>query len=363
MKDGIGEGYTREDHPDISNQLFASYAKVQEARALASVVGEEELSDLDKMYMRFGRAFEAEFVNQDFNQNRDITETLDLGWLLLGHGGAGDSGASAGELVNAMIDDLMAAGSRMLEVPLFMLLGAAAIIITSCALLLERLARIEELRWVRFLYAYPNKITGRLLETIAGHEKICSYVDVPLQHASAAVLKRMQRGGSGELFLRSIEKMRRTIPGLTLRTSFIVGFPGESAADFDELCQFVGAARFDWMGVFGYSDEEGARAFALDTKVSPREIERRRKKLMQLQQRISRQAKQALVGREFDLLVEGPSAETELLWEGRTPMHAPEIDGKVFVNDFGGHAELRPGEFYRCEITEAHDYDVVARIL
>ena len=130
-------------------------------------------------------------------------------------------------------------------------------------LLLERLAQIEELRWIRFLYAYPNKITGKLLETIAAHEKICSYIDVPLQHAAPNVLKRMKRGAGAEIFLRSIEKMRREIPDLTLRTSFIVGFPGETEQDFEQLCQFVREAQFDWLGVFGYSDEEGAKAFDL----------------------------------------------------------------------------------------------------
>ena len=230
------------------------------------------------------------------------------------------------------------------------------------ALLLERLAQIEQLRWVRFLYAYPNKVTGRLLDAIARHEKICSYMDVPLQHASATVLKRMKRGGGSELFLRSLEKMRRAIPGLALRTSFIVGFPGESEAEFQELCDFVREARFDWMGVFGYSDQEGASAHALAKKVPAGEIERRRRHLMSIQKQISRRAKRALVGREFDLLLEGPSSETELLWEGRTPMHAPEIDGKVFVNDFAAAGEPRPGQFYRCRITEAHDYDLVATI-
>jgi len=231
------------------------------------------------------------------------------------------------------------------------------------ALLLERLALIEELRWIRFLYAYPNKITGRLLETVAGQEKICSYIDVPLQHASAGVLKRMKRGGGSHVFLRSIEKMHRTIPGLTLRTSFIVGFPGETERDFDELCDFVRAAEFDWLGVFGYSDEDGAASHALGGKLPPAEIEQRRRKLMQIQKQISRRRKKALVGRRFDLLLEGPSAETELLWEGRSEMHAPEIDGKVFVNDFGDHADARPGEFYRCELTEAHDYDLVVKLV
>ncbi len=231
------------------------------------------------------------------------------------------------------------------------------------ALLLERLAQIEELRWVRFLYAYPNKITGKLLETIAAHEKICSYIDVPLQHASPEVLKRMKRGAGAEIFLRSIEKMRRAIPDLTLRTSFIVGFPGEAERDFEQLCDFVREAQFDWLGVFGYSDEEGAKAFELAGKVPTREIERRRKKLMSIQKQISRKKKRALIGRQFDLVLEGPSSETDLLWEGRTEMHAPEIDGKVFVNDFGDRDDAREGEFYRCEITEAHEYDLVARVL
>jgi len=235
------------------------------------------------------------------------------------------------------------------------------------ALLLERLAALDDLRWVRFLYAYPNKITGKLLETIAAHEKICSYMDVPLQHASASVLKRMKRGGGSDVFLRSIAKMRRTIPDLTLRTSFIVGFPGETEKEFDELCEFVREAQFDWMGAFAYSDQEGAGAFELDKKLSPHEIERRRKHLMGIQRQISKKKKKVLVGREFDLLLEGTSDESDLLLEGRTAMHAPEIDGKVFVNDFPADdfPETGPqsGQFYRCQITEAHDYDLVAKIL
>ena len=236
------------------------------------------------------------------------------------------------------------------------------------ALLLEKLAAIEDLRWVRFLYAYPNKITGKLLETVAAHEKICSYMDVPLQHASASVLKRMKRGGGADVFLRSIARMRRTIPDVTLRTSFIVGFPGETEKEFEELCDFVREAQFDWMGAFAYSDQDGAGAFGLDRKISPREIERRRKHLMGIQRQISKKKKKALVGREFDLLLEGSSDESDLLLEGRTAMHAPEIDGKVFVNDFPAEdfseeAGPQPGQFYRCQITDAHDYDLVAKII
>jgi len=231
------------------------------------------------------------------------------------------------------------------------------------ALLLEKLAAIEDLRWVRFLYAYPNKITGRLLDTIAAHEKICSYIDVPLQHAAAGVLKRMKRGGAADIFLRSIEKMRHAVPGIALRTSFIVGFPGETEKEFEELCEFVRAAQFDWMGAFGYSDQQGAAAFSLLGKLGQREIEGRRKQLMKIQRTISKRKKKSLIGQEFDLLLEGTSEESDWLLEGRTVMHAPEIDGKVLVNDAPGNFQPRPGEFYRCQITGAHDYDLVARIL
>ena len=231
------------------------------------------------------------------------------------------------------------------------------------ALLLEKLAAIDDLRWVRFLYAYPNKITQRLLDTIAAHEKICSYVDVPLQHASSSVLKRMKRGGSADIFLRTVEKMRKTIPGVTLRTSFIVGFPGESEKDFEDLCGFVKEAEFDWMGTFSYSDQEGAAAFSLDEKLSPREIERRRKHLMQVQKQISRRRKKHLKGQELDIVLEGPSEESDLLLEGRSAMHAPEIDGKLYISDVPEGLVPEAGEFYRCKITETHDYDLVAKIV
>ena len=233
------------------------------------------------------------------------------------------------------------------------------------AQLLEAMAALPGLLWLRFLYTYPNKVTTRLLETMARHDNIAKYLDVPLQHASASVLKRMKRGGNAKIFLDLIEKARRIVPGIVIRTSFIVGFPGETEADYKELEAFIKAARIDWLGVFTYSDEEGAKAFELDAalKVPERTIQSRRRKLMKLQQKISAKAKAEWVGREVDLLVEGESEETELLWEGRTIQHAPEIDGKVFINDFGPHEELVPGTFYRAEITESHDYDVVARII
>ena len=231
------------------------------------------------------------------------------------------------------------------------------------AKLLDALAQIEGLRWLRFLYAYPNRITSKLLETIAKHANVCKYLDVPLQHASPDVLKRMKRGAGAEIFLKTIEKVRAAVPGIALRTSFIVGFPGESLNDFEQLEQFIGEARFDWLGVFNYSDEEGSGAFGLDAKVPKRTIEARRRRLMKLQQGISQRAKQQWVGREVMLLAEGPSEETELLWEGRTQFHAPEIDGKVYINDFGELEALEAGRFYRAEITEAHDYDLVARVV
>jgi len=237
------------------------------------------------------------------------------------------------------------------------------------ATLLEALAQIEGLKWLRFLYAYPNKVTAKLLETIARHDNIAKYLDVPLQHASPAVLKRMKRGGSGEIFLKMIEKARSIVPDLVLRTTFIVGFPGETEEDFALLEDFVREAKIDWLGAFPYSDEEGSPAFDLDNKVPRRTIESRRKRLMKLQQKISAERQQHWIGREFDLLVEGVSDEHDLLWQGRTLLHAPEIDGKVLINDFGAEADgspretLVPGTFYRCEITESHHYDVVARIL
>ncbi len=231
------------------------------------------------------------------------------------------------------------------------------------ALLLDRLAGIEGLTWLRFLYAYPNRITGQLLDTIAKHDNICRYLDVPLQHASGPVLKAMKRGAGAEIFLKMLAKVRAAVPGIALRTSFIVGFPGETDADFEALCDFVVDAKFDWLGVFAYSDEEGAKAFDLGTKVPKQVIEQRRRALMKLQKGISRQTMRARIGQVIDVLVEGESAETPMLWEGRTQHHAPEIDGTVYLNDFGPFESLTPGQFYRCEITEAHDYDLVARVI
>jgi ribosomal protein S12 methylthiotransferase len=232
------------------------------------------------------------------------------------------------------------------------------------ALLLERLAQIEtpHEKWIRFLYAYPNKVTQKLLDTIAAHPALVKYIDMPLQHASANVLKRMKRGATGDIFLKLLERVRRTIPGVAIRTSFIVGFPGETAADFEELCQFVEAARFDNMGVFTYSDEDTSRSYALDGKVDGRTIHNRKRRLMAIQRKIARARNRAMAGAEVPVLVEGLSKETDLLWEARMSTQAPDIDGVTLINDFEG-AEPRPGEIRRLRITEAHDYDLVGTLL
>ncbi len=232
------------------------------------------------------------------------------------------------------------------------------------ALLLERLAQIEAPRekWVRFLYAYPNKVTQRLLDTLAAHNSLVKYIDMPLQHASAPVLKRMKRGASGEIFLKLIERVRRTIPGVAIRTSFIVGFPGETAEDFEALCQFVEAARFDNLGVFTYSDEDTSASYALDAKVDGRTAQNRKRRLMALQRKIARARNREMLGAEVPVLVEGLSQETDLLWEARMATQAPGIDGVALINDFEGK-EPRPGEMRMLRITEAHDYDVVGTLL
>ena len=230
--------------------------------------------------------------------------------------------------------------------------------------LLERLAHIptDHPKWVRFLYCYPNRITQRLLDTMAAHEALVKYIDVPLQHSSGAVLKRMKRGANGDIFLKLIERIRRTIPGVGIRTSMIVGFPGESPADFDSLCEFVKAARFDRLGVFSYSDEETSVSFHLDGKVDARTIYNRKRRLMAIQRRISLASNRKLVGQELPVMVEGPSSETELLWEARLSTQAPEIDGVCYINDFGD-SEPRPGQIRRLRITEAHDYDLVGELV
>jgi ribosomal protein S12 methylthiotransferase len=231
------------------------------------------------------------------------------------------------------------------------------------AQLMARLAQIETPfeKWIRFLYCYPNRITQKLLDTIAEHAALVKYIDMPLQHASAGVLKRMKRGSHGDFFLKLLERIRATIPDVAIRTSMIVGFPGESEADFETLCDFVKAARFDRLGVFSYSDEDTSASFRLDQKVDARTIYNRKRKLMALQRRISRARNREMIGREVDVLIDGPSEETDLLWQARMSTQAPEIDGICYINDFEGAPPER-GEIRRMRITEAHDYDLVGAL-
>jgi ribosomal protein S12 methylthiotransferase len=233
------------------------------------------------------------------------------------------------------------------------------------ATLLERLAQVEDLHWIRFLYCYPNRITPHLLETIAAHPRLAKYLDVPLQHASRSVLARMKRGSNGDAFLKLLERARRTIPGVSIRTSFIVGFPGETEKDFRELCDFVRAAEFDWMGVFAYSDEDASKSFAYENKVDAETIARRRDTLMSIQKKISARKLRKRVGQRVQAMLEGPSKDTDLIWEARLEGMAPEIDGKIYITEFEGvndASELPPpGSLATIEITEAKEYDLIGR--
>jgi ribosomal protein S12 methylthiotransferase len=235
--------------------------------------------------------------------------------------------------------------------------------------LLERLAQIDELLWVRFLYAYPNRVTQKLLDTLARHPRLAKYMDMPLQHASRNVLARMKRGSHGDAFLKLLERIRATIPGVTLRTSFIVGFPGETEQDFQELCDFVRQANLDWMGVFEYSDVDNAASFALDSKIDAGIVSDRRNRLMGTQKKISREnlrkKLRSLKGSGVLALVEGPSKDNPLIWEARLEGMAPEIDGRLFLTDIelpnGDLAEI--GDVVRVAITQSEAYDLIGKVV
>jgi ribosomal protein S12 methylthiotransferase len=242
------------------------------------------------------------------------------------------------------------------------------------AQLLGRLAQVDDLLWVRFLYAYPNRVTQKLLDTLAEHPRLAKYMDMPLQHASRNVLARMKRGSHGEAFLKLLERIRATIPGVSLRTSFIVGFPGETEKDFEELCAFVRAANLDWMGVFEYSDVDNAGSYALDEKVDAATITDRRNRLMAIQKKISRQnlrtkylhkLSRGSANNIFTALVEGPSKENPLVWEARLEGMAPDIDGKLYLTDI----ELPSGEVAatgdvaHVEISKSDAYDLIGRVV
>jgi ribosomal protein S12 methylthiotransferase len=228
--------------------------------------------------------------------------------------------------------------------------------------LLRELVKIDGLKWVRFLYCYPNMVSDELVRLVAGEDRLCKYFDIPYQHASRSVLERMKRGGHRGIYERQIESIRKLMPDVGLRTSFIVGFPGESEKDFNDLLSFVKNVQFDNVGVFLYSDEEGTAAFDLDGKVQRSTAARRRNRLMKEQAKISAKRLQNMVGRKVEVLLEGRSEESDLLLQGRMETQAPDIDGHVLIND-AGDKEVTPGEFYTVEITESLDYDLVGRIL
>jgi ribosomal protein S12 methylthiotransferase len=224
--------------------------------------------------------------------------------------------------------------------------------------LLRALNSIEGLTWIRLLYLYPTTITDDVLDAMAECEKVCRYVDLPLQHASAAVLKRMRRPGNRQTYERLLARVRDRVPGVTLRTTVIVGFPGETDADFAELERFVSDTRFDHLGVFTYSHEEGTRAFQFDDDVPAATKRRRRNALMAKQKRLVAKAQTARIGDEVDVMVDGPSPEHDLVLQGRLEGQAPEIDAVVYLSDFNAD-DVRPGQLVRGRIVGARDYDVI----
>ncbi|MBV9928871.1 MAG: 30S ribosomal protein S12 methylthiotransferase RimO [Acidobacteria bacterium] len=229
--------------------------------------------------------------------------------------------------------------------------------------LMRELCHLDGVEWVRVMYTYPTHISDAFLDVLAEEPKAVKYLDMPLQHASRNVLKLMKRGGSRESLERLIERVRRTVPGIAVRTTFITGFPGETEEDFAELLTFVRNVEFERVGVFTYSDEEGTPAFDLSDKVDAKVARARRAKLMRAQSRISLKKNRARVGDTVRVLFEGASEETDLLWQGRMQTQAPDIDGCVLINDAPEGFTPEPGQFVNVELTEAQEYDLVGRIV
>jgi len=224
--------------------------------------------------------------------------------------------------------------------------------------LLEALCTVD-VRWIRLHYAYPRVFPDALIEVIAREPKIAKYLDMPLQHASDRLLRSMRRGRDSAFLIALLAKLRARIPGLTFRTSLIAGLPGETEEDFEQLKEFVRTQRFERMGCFQYSDEEGTAAYDFADKVPQKVIERRWREVMAIQKRINREQNRALIGKRLEVLVEGPSPESEHLLVGRHEGQAPDIDGVVYLNEGFGY----PGELVTVEVTEAHDYDLVGRVV
>ncbi len=233
----------------------------------------------------------------------------------------------------------------------------------ALAHLMRELSHLDGIEWVRVMYTYPTHISDAFLDVLATEPKAVKYLDMPLQHASASVLKLMKRGGTRASLERLIERVRRRVPGIAVRTTFIAGFPGETEEDFEELLGFIRAVEFDRVGVFTYSDEEGTGAFELPNKVDRKVAERRQARLMKEQARISLKKNRARVGETMRVLFEGVSKETDLLWQGRMETQAPDIDGCVLINDAPEDFAPAPGDFVNVHITEAQDYDLVGGIV
>ncbi|HEX8650266.1 MAG TPA: 30S ribosomal protein S12 methylthiotransferase RimO [Pyrinomonadaceae bacterium] len=233
----------------------------------------------------------------------------------------------------------------------------------ALAHLLRELSHLDGIEWVRVMYTYPTHISDAFLDVLATERKAVKYLDMPLQHASAKVLKLMRRGGTRASLERLIKRIRERVPGIAIRTTFITGFPGETDEDFEELLTFIRNAEFDRVGVFTYSDEEGTPAYDLPDKVDGRTARRRRARLMKEQARISRRRNEERVGSLVRVLFEGASKETDLLWQGRIETQAADIDGGVLINDAPEDFEPVPGKFVNVLITEAHEYDLIGKIV
>lgn len=229
--------------------------------------------------------------------------------------------------------------------------------------LIRGLGEIKDLEWIRVMYAYPTHISDAFLEAIAQTPKAVKYLDMPLQHASRKVLKLMKRGGTRESLEKLIKRVREKVPNITIRTTFITGFPGETEEDFSELMTFVKNCEFDNVGVFTYSDEEGTPAYDLPDKVDAKTSKRRRSALMKEQAKISKRKNKAKIGKTFPVLFEGLSQESDLLFQGRLEGQAQEIDGYILINDMPEDFEPKIGEIYNVQITEAHDYDLIGAIV
>lgn len=229
--------------------------------------------------------------------------------------------------------------------------------------LINELCTIEDIEWVRVMYTYPTHISDAFLAAVANNFKAVKYLDMPLQHASRNVLKLMKRGGTRESLEKLIRRVRESVPGIAIRTTFIVGFPGETEEDFEELVKFVQNCRFDNLGVFTYSDEEGTPAYDLPNKVDARIAKQRRNRLMKEQAKISKKNNQAKIGNTYRVLFEGLSQESDLLFQGRLEGQAQEIDGYILINDMPEDLKPRIGAIYDVRITEAHEYDLVGEII